>query len=117
MILDPFVREALLSDDPVYQKLRLIHAHLRSRDRKHSLEWVCRVASIPSKGLLSDFFRGRRPLPKKYATGLASALGLEGDAHALVSFWLVREELTAWELRYGEDEAAARLEAIKKAKT
>ena len=40
-----------------------------------------------SKCLLSDFFQGRRPLPRKYAHGLATALGLSGDQLALVLLW------------------------------
>ena len=79
---------AILGDSlPLHTKLHAIYIVRNLNDKKVSLQWLCTKSNIPSKGLLGDFFQGRRPLPRKYLHGLTTALGLTEEQTALILLW------------------------------
>lgn len=64
----------------------------KEADSKVTLGFLCKRASIPSTGYLSDVIKGRRALHPRYREALLAALGLTSVAAEFVEMLLARDD-------------------------
>lgn len=111
---DDTVSKILASSQELHEKLHALYCHRKALSGKYSLQWICNAAGIPSKGLLSDILCGRRPLPRRYAYGLATALGLVDAQRELILLWTDQLLVGPIELARVQGDVSRILEALRK---
>ena len=72
------VNDLLLAATSAHDAARAIYRWRKASDRKVTLGYLCRRATIRSTGHLADYFAGRRPLRGEQVSALAQVLGLTG---------------------------------------